>query len=272
MDHRTTEPAKAVIGHPAAEDVAPPKAKKIIPTIDVNAILFQAANICRSTEELRYYLNGVYVQPLPNGGVLLVATDGHRLVCIHDETGSCSEASIVLVDPRGFAGVKVDRKKPEIPRLKLDAEGHVIVGTYRSIESAVIDGSFPDYARVLTPIVKALKLGTYAPASFNHEYLVSFGRIAALICDGKRAIRLIATDESSPALILFEGAPHAFGVLMPMRTSLQSGMPAFMRPVLDPPKLPTAPVKTKKAAKPKRKPSAKPKSPAKKKSRAKTRQ
>jgi hypothetical protein len=271
MDHRVTEPAKAPIGHPAAEDASPPKAKKTIPTIDVNAILFHAANICRSTEDIRYYLNGVYVQPHPNGGVLLVATDGHRLVCIHDETGSCSEASIVLVDPRGFAGVKVDRKKPEIPRLKLDAEGHVVVGTYRSIDSAIIDGAFPDYTRVLSPIVAALKLGTYAPASFNHEYLVSFGRISALICDGKRAIRLIATDESSPALILFEGAPHAFGVLMPMRTSLQNGIPAFMRPVLDPPKSPAAPIATKKAAKPKRKIAPKPKPAVKKNSRAKTR-
>jgi hypothetical protein len=267
MDHRTTATASAVIGHPAAEDAVPPKPVPKIPRIDVNAILFRAANECVSDEDTRYYLQGVYVQPHPDKGVLLTATDGHRLVCIHDESGSCDKAAIIIVEDRAFAGVKIDKKKPdEIPRLKLDADGHVVVGTYRGVESAIIDGTYPDYPRVLTPIVAALKKGAYVPASYKHEYLVSFGRIVSLITSGSHAIRLISTGEADASLILFEGAAHAFGILMPMRTNCQNGMPAFMRPVLEPPKPPAAPPaeaapapKAKVRAKPKKKPAAKPK-------------
>lgn len=235
MDHRTSEVVSAASGHPATESAAP-KAKISIPTIEVDAILFRAANEFTSNEDTRYYLQGVYVQPHPKTGVLLVAADGHRLICIHDETGQCSAPAIVIVEGRAFAGVKIDKKNPtDRPRLKLDAEGHAVVATYRVMEPSVIDGTYPDYPRILVPMVKALQAAVFAPASFNHEYLVGFHRVADMIAGASKAIRLISTAESDPALVLFEGAPHAFGVLMPMRTTCQNGMPAWMRPILEPP-------------------------------------
>ena len=39
-----------------------------------------AALVCVSTEETRYYLRGVHVQPDADD-VVLVSTDGHRLFC-----------------------------------------------------------------------------------------------------------------------------------------------------------------------------------------------
>src|SRR5450759_523711 len=64
---------------------------------------FRAANECRSTEETRYYLNGVYIAPHPDKGVILTATDGHRLISLHDEAGKCSAAKIVNIDPQATA-------------------------------------------------------------------------------------------------------------------------------------------------------------------------
>lgn len=240
MVQATTADAETAGDHLRGEDAAA-KPKKKIPKIEVNAVLFRAANEFTSNEDTRYYLQGVYVQPHPEKGALLTATDGHRLICIHDETGECSEAAIVIVESN-LAGIKIDKKKPDaIPRLRLDADGHVIVGTYRSLESAIIDATYPDYARVLLPVVKALQKGVFAPASFRHDYLLGFSRVADTIGSDKKAIRLISTAESEPALILFEGAPHAFGILMPMRANCQNGMPAWMRPILEPLQAPPSP-------------------------------
>lgn len=55
--------------------------------VRVRAKHFAAAYVFASTEETRYYLNGVLVEPHPDGGVLLVATDGHRMVAIKDDEG-----------------------------------------------------------------------------------------------------------------------------------------------------------------------------------------
>lgn len=53
-----------------------------------NADLFRIAYSCVSTEETRYYLNGVHLEPHPCGGAFMVATDGHRLIVVHDESAN----------------------------------------------------------------------------------------------------------------------------------------------------------------------------------------
>lgn len=58
--------------------------------------LYKAAMLAASTEETRYYLNGVFVEPCVYGGVTLTATDGHVLVCIRDLDGSADESAIVI--------------------------------------------------------------------------------------------------------------------------------------------------------------------------------
>ena len=107
-----------------------------------------------STEETRYYLNGIYLHHAKGakGPVLrTVATDGHRL------------ALAETVAPKGSAalkGVIVPRKAvAEIRRLLDDAPETVTVEASDSkitvhigeavLTSKLIDGSFPDYQRVI---------------------------------------------------------------------------------------------------------------------------
>ena len=59
-------------------------------TIRVNADLFKLVHAAISKEETRYYLNGVFIEPHPVGGAVLVATDGHRMLVAHDEKGEVS--------------------------------------------------------------------------------------------------------------------------------------------------------------------------------------
>ncbi|WP_137388340.1 DNA polymerase III subunit beta [Rhodoligotrophos defluvii] len=107
-----------------------------------------------STEETRYYLNGIYLHAVrADGGDKLraVATDGHRL------------AQFELPLPAGAAGmpgVIVPRKTVlEVHRLIEDRDATIEIALSQSkvrfgfdgivLTSKLIDGTFPDYERVI---------------------------------------------------------------------------------------------------------------------------
>jgi DNA polymerase-3 subunit beta len=107
-----------------------------------------------STEETRYYLNGVYLHGIESDGAQVlrtVATDGHRLALAEIAAPKGAEALAGVIVPRKAVG--------EIRRLidGLDEAVTVDVSDARIVfragkavlTSKLIDGSFPDYARVI---------------------------------------------------------------------------------------------------------------------------
>ncbi|TNE61399.1 MAG: DNA polymerase III subunit beta [Alphaproteobacteria bacterium] len=116
--------------------------------------LIDKARFAISTEETRYYLNGIYLH-VANGedGAMLraVATDGHRLAQVEQE---------VPEGAAGMPGVIVPRKTvAEVRKLIDEFEGAVQVALSDTkirfsfngavITSKLIDGTFPDYSRVI---------------------------------------------------------------------------------------------------------------------------
>jgi DNA polymerase-3 subunit beta len=116
--------------------------------------LVQKPSFAISTEETRYYLNGIYLHAAgsSDGKVLrAVATDGHRL------------ARIEVALPAGAAnmpGVIVPRKAIyELKKLIEEGEGDVAISLSDTkirfvygnaiLVSKLIDGNFPDYERVI---------------------------------------------------------------------------------------------------------------------------
>ncbi len=107
-----------------------------------------------STEETRYYLNGIFLHTTGSGRALTlraVATDGHRLAQFDLEAPAGAE---------GMPGVIVPRKTvSEVQRLIDTTEGEVAVELSASkirfthaatvLTSKLIDGTFPDYGRVI---------------------------------------------------------------------------------------------------------------------------
>ena len=107
-----------------------------------------------STEETRYYLTGIYLHTVVQEGRPLlraVATDGHRLALA--EMPAPEGAS-------GAAGVIVPRKTVQEARRLLEDAGESIdlrISPQKirfeygraALTSKVIDGSFPDYTRVI---------------------------------------------------------------------------------------------------------------------------
>lgn len=102
-----------------------------------------------SSEEIRYYLNGIYLHPA-EGGLMLVATDGHRLATRFLPAPQA---------PQDWRGVIVPRKTTAILDKILPKAGTVKIALSESkiaveagpvtLVSKLIDGTFPDYRRVI---------------------------------------------------------------------------------------------------------------------------
>ena len=114
--------------------------------------LIESTRFAISTEETRYYLNGIYFHHVEEGGLLrAVATDGHRLARAGVSAPSGCE---------GMPGIIVPRKTVlELVKLIDAADGPIAVSMSEAkirfaidgvlLTSKLIDGNFPDYERVI---------------------------------------------------------------------------------------------------------------------------
>jgi DNA polymerase III subunit beta len=116
--------------------------------------LIEKTQFAISTEETRYYLNGIYLHTIDSGGSLVmraVATDGHRLARVELPAPNGSE---------GMPGVIIPRKAvAEIVKLVEDGSESITVELSSAkvrltfdgvvLTSKLIDGTFPDYQRVI---------------------------------------------------------------------------------------------------------------------------
>lgn len=167
--------------------------------------LFDKSKFAISTEETRYYLNGVYmhVSTGEDGPVLrCVATDGHRLARIDAPLPEGAQ---------GMPGVIVPRKTVnELRKLLDDDDAEIAVSVSETkvrfatpaitLTSKVIDGTFPDYTRVI-PMNNTRRLEVDAT-----EFAKAVDRVATVSSERSRAVKL-ALDEDR--LILSVNAPDA---------------------------------------------------------------
>lgn len=163
-----------------------------LPAADLKRLI-EKTRFAISTEETRYYLNGIYLHEAEADGtetLRAVATDGHRL------------AQVELPIPagaKGMPGVIVPRKTVlDLFKLVEDADGEVRIELSPSkirisvghvvLTSKLIDGTFPDYSRVIPQgNDKRLEVdnGTFARA---------VDRVSTLSSDKGRAVKLALTN------------------------------------------------------------------------------
>ncbi|SNT02963.1 DNA polymerase III subunit beta [Tropicimonas sediminicola] len=167
--------------------------------------LFDKSKFAISTEETRYYLNGVYMHVADgeDGKVLrCVATDGHRLARIDADLPPGAETMPGVIVPRKTVG--------ELRKLLDDDEAQIAVSVSETkvrfatpeitLTSKVIDGTFPDYARVI-PVGNPRKMEVDAT-----EFAKAVDRVATVSSERSRAVKL-ALDEDR--LVLSVNAPDS---------------------------------------------------------------
>ena len=164
----------------------------VLPSTDLRRLI-EKTRFAISTEETRYYLNGIYLHAPEDAAVLRgVATDSHRL------------AQVDIPLPQGAAdipGVIVPRKTVlEVHKLIEDGEVPVEVALSDSkirftlgeivLTSKLIDGTFPDYRRVIP--VGNDSLMEVDCKSFS----AAVDRVATISSEKSRAIKLAVNGDT----------------------------------------------------------------------------
>ena len=176
-------------------------------TIPAKALrrLFDKSQFAISTEETRYYLNGVYLHVTDGEGgksLRAVATDGHRLARVDAE---------IPLGAEDMPGVIVPRKTvAELRKLLTDEEAVIKVSVSEAkirfatddmtLTSKVIDGTFPDYTRVI-PSGNARRLELDAA-----DFAKAVDRVATVSSERSRAVKMQLTEDK---LVLSVNAPDA---------------------------------------------------------------
>jgi DNA polymerase III subunit beta len=162
-----------------------------LPAADLKRLI-DKTQFAISTEETRYYLNGIYLHTAGTGKSSMlraVATDGHRL------------AQFELPLPAGASGmpgVIVPRKTVgEVQRLIEDSEAEIGIQLSAAkirfnigdvvLTSKLIDGTFPDYARVIpTGNDKELTVD-------KKDFEAAVDRVSTVSSERGRAVKLSLT-------------------------------------------------------------------------------
>lgn len=146
-----------------------------------------------STEETRYYLNGIYLHTVESDGHAMlraVATDGHRLARVEIPAPSGSA---------GMPGVIVPRKAvAEVMKLIDESPGDVTLALSPTkirftignaiLTSKLIDGTFPDYGRVIPAgNDKALIVD-------RDPFAAAVDRVSTISSERGRAVKLALAD------------------------------------------------------------------------------
>jgi len=167
--------------------------------------LFDKSKFAISTEETRYYLNGVYMHIADaDGGQVLrcVATDGHRLARIDADLPDGASDMPGIIVPRKTVG--------ELRKLLEDDDVQIAVSVSETkvrfatpeitLTSKVIDGTFPDYQRVI-PTGNTRRLEVDAS-----EFAKAVDRVSTVSSERSRAVKL-SLDEDR--LVLSVNSPDS---------------------------------------------------------------
>ena len=145
-----------------------------------------------STEETRYYLNGIYLHAAGSAKaqtLRAVATDGHRLAQMELDLPKGAEGMPGIIVPRKTVG--------EVQRLLEDDDAEVLIelspGKIRFtvgdvvLTSKLIDGTFPDYGRVI-PVNNDKEL-----VVDKKEFESAVDRVSTVSSERGRAVKLSVT-------------------------------------------------------------------------------
>ena len=180
------------------------KNKFTLTAVDLRTLI-DRTRFAISMEETRYYLNGIYVHTTKDNGVEVlraVATDGHRL------------ARVEMPAPKGAKGVPgiiIPRKTVNEARKLIDeTSAPVEIALSDSkvrfafdsvvITSKLIDGTFPDYERVI-PTNNDKMLHARAD-----DFAAAVDRVATISTERSRAVKLSLANGQ---MTLLANAPDA---------------------------------------------------------------
>lgn len=198
----------------------------------IDAKYYREASAFVTQEQTRYTLYAMQIEPHPDGGAVIVATDGHALAVFHDRHGVCPKPIIVQYRKELLtfleSGDFCIRVNGDIElwkaRLMSESEGYALLKVVVKFPNELPSGAeFPDWRKIFPKEPPPLR------ADFNPTLLTrcGLGRYPGVIIWS-------AETNDKPAIVQAPGRDDFVGVVMPMKGSEESAYPDYVSALLKP--------------------------------------
>ena len=210
--------------------------------LTIKSKLVAAVAQFKAVGDIRYYLNGVYVEPIKTGGALIVATNGHAM-CLWRDTSAVVDRPVILRTSPKLLTACVAK---DATHLRL-VEDRLTVTDIKGNETFVqpnrekweIEGNFPDWKRVIPDTTEGLTMFDALNPNF-----VSYVAQALKTGSGKGNFSGITFNQPKPngPIVVTSNSIEAenfMAIIMPLRESV-SHQPKWLKELKPAPeKLPT---------------------------------
>ena len=200
--------------------------------------------------DVRYYLNGVYLEPHKGQGTYIVATDGHRLGVFLDKSFTISRSCILCNKNKDFyRALNTIPKDADYPCLKFKfiksedkkTVSKVKVKIYycrKNMEEIgedadaeftidLVDGKYPDWRKVMPDVNQGFDeeevtiVGNHVAYNLNVNYLMDikkvFNKGMGSISQG---ISILHQNDEKAVMVKVVDVPEFIGLIMPMKLSV----------------------------------------------------
>ena len=194
--------------------------------MQINIKLLKAVALAASSEQTRYYLNGVHVQQVSENTVHLAGTDGKIAIMarehISDQPIDPALRGGVIVPLELLNRIKIDRRS-DYATLTIDGATVSIAYNASTTTAPLIDATYPDYRRIVP------KTFDNTAAQYDPDQLVVFKKARKAL--GGDGVPVLTSNGQGPAHVAVVVPYHSkeyevFGVVMPMARPI-APMPAF---------------------------------------------
>ena len=189
-------------------------------TIHVYRNKLKAAARFMAVQDIRFYLNGLLIESNPMQS-RIVATDGHTLFASRDDAKCDNAGSFTGIMPADTVKAILAWKAPhksanDTPVVLTTCDD--LAGEHRAAWAGnicvfrLIDGKFPDYARVVPATLDA------GVSFFQPEYLLRCTKAAIDLNTSAKGMFAFKCAQDGAGVAVF--SPQSFAVLMPIKTDV----------------------------------------------------
>ncbi|MCA3612614.1 MAG: DNA polymerase III subunit beta [Methylobacterium sp.] len=152
-------------------------------------LLIEKTQFAISTEETRYYLNGIYLHVI-DGKLRAVATDGHRLALadVAAPAGALGMPGVIVPRKTVSELLKLVSEASEAVTVELSSVKIRVSTGAIVLTSKLIDGTFPDYQRVIPQRNDKLMIVE------REEFARSVDRVSTISSERGRAVKFALGD------------------------------------------------------------------------------
>jgi len=190
--------------------------------ISIQASAIRAATICAAKKDIRYYLQGVYINVAHRDYATVCGTDGHVLFAgratIENMAGDLLPFNMIV--PLDVAK-KIDKRAAAVILESLPDGTYLLDGT----RFAPLDGRFPDYKRVI-PRMDQIQTAPVAPGHFDYALIVRGNDALNAYYGGKTKVYPLE-QRGNDSAVMHNGENVAVVVVMPMRINDVNGYQGF---------------------------------------------